>query len=79
MVCAVQADGTESINTITIQTGSVKEIEAQTEPIQNCRFYAGIELPEGWYFSYKVQKYIVCSVPLMVSRDSIKQQSEVDE
>ena len=45
---------------------------------ENCRFYAGIELPEGWYFSYKVQKHIVCDTPIVVSPDMINVQKEVE-
>jgi len=50
-----------------------EEIRAACEPTENCRFYGGIELPEGWYFSYKVEKHIVCSVPIQISRDMLKE------
>lgn len=44
-------------------------IEELTNPIENCKYYAGMELPDGWYWSYKVQKYIICTIPLSVSID----------
>ena len=42
-------------------------ILAKSEPTENCRFYRGFELPEGWFFSYKMEKFIVCTIPLIVS------------
>ncbi len=47
------------------------EINNMCNPTENCRFYGGIELPEGWFFSYKVEKHIVCSVPLRISREML--------
>lgn len=47
-------------------------IIAQTTPSENCRFYMGIELPEGWMFSYKMEKFIICTIPITVTPDMIK-------
>ena len=55
-----------------------EEIREKTNPYENCRFHAGIELPEGWYFSYKVQKHIVCDTPIKVSPDMIDVQRELE-
>jgi len=49
-----------------------EEILDQTIPTDNCRFFAGMELPEGWFFSYKTEKHIVCSVPLIIHPNMIK-------
>lgn len=40
-------------------------------PNENCRFYMGYELPHGWVFSYKNEKFIGCSDKLRVKRDMI--------
>lgn len=47
-------------------------VHAQCSPSENCRFYGGIELPEGWFFSYKVEKHIVCSIPIRVTEDMLQ-------
>jgi hypothetical protein len=39
--------------------------------LDNNRIYMGYELPEGWYFSYKVEKYIVCEKDLAITPDMI--------
>ena len=44
-----------------------QEILDKSEPTENCRFHAGFELPEGWFFSYKTEKFIVCTIPISVS------------
>jgi len=49
-----------------------KQIKNVCEPIENCRFYSGIELPEGWFFSYKVEKHIICTIPLKINRDMLQ-------
>lgn len=38
-------------------------------PTENCRFYAGMELPEGWVFSYKYEKFIGCQIKLKVPKN----------
>jgi hypothetical protein len=35
-------------------------------------FYGSLELPDYWYFSYKVQKHIVCKTKLHLSKNMIK-------
>ena len=49
-----------------------EEILQQTEGTENCRFYAGYELPQGWFFSYKNEKFIICTIKLSVSPNMIK-------
>lgn len=47
---------------------SIKKLTLHTE---NCRYYMGIELPDGWVFSYKTQKFIGCSKELLVDMSMI--------
>lgn len=54
------------------------EIQAQTNTMENCRFYQGFELPDGWFFSYKHEKFIICTVPIVVTADMIRE-NVVDE
>lgn len=35
----------------------------------NSHLYRGIELPENWYWSYKVEKHIVCDTDLKIPKD----------
>jgi len=50
-----------------------EEIREQTNTMENCRFYGGVELPDGWFFSYKTEKFIVCTIPIVVTPDMIKE------
>jgi len=50
-----------------------QEILEKNNPTENCRFYGSVELPEGWFFSYKTEKHIICAVDIVVSRDMIKE------
>jgi hypothetical protein len=43
-----------------------------TEPTQNCRYHMGIELPPGWVFSYKHEKFVGCSTELEITPDMLK-------
>ena len=54
-----------------------EEIEAQTEPTENCRFHMGVELPEGWFFSYKVQKYIICTIKIEIEQGSVSKDQTI--
>ena len=56
-----------------------EEIIEQTHPTENCRFFAGMELPEGWFFSYKTEKHIVCSIPLLIKPEMIKLDSHYEQ
>lgn len=47
-------------------------IHQQTNNLENCKFHMGIELPEGWLFSYKHEKFIGCTKSLQVTRDMIQ-------
>jgi hypothetical protein len=51
-----------------------QEILDATDPTSNSRFYMGVELPEGWVFSYKMEKFIGCGIELLVSPDMVTQQ-----
>lgn len=54
-------------------------IQSQTNTMENCRFYQGYELPEGWYFSYKHEKFIVCTIPITVTPNMIKENVVTEE
>lgn len=49
-----------------------EEINNLTNTTENCRFYSGIELPEGWLFSYKTEKFIVSTIPIIITKDMIQ-------
>lgn len=40
-----------------------------SQPTENSPYYAGIELPEGWVFSYKYEKFIGCTKKLKVNKE----------
>ena len=54
-----------------------EEFQKKEVPTSNCRFYYGIELPEGWVFSYKMEKFIGCSQEIRITKDMIRKSSEV--
>lgn len=51
--------------------GIPDEILDLTDPTTNSKFHMGIELPDGWVFSYKFEKFIGCSTELHVSKEMI--------
>ena len=53
-----------------------EEISNKSEPTEDCPFYAGYELPPGWFFSYKMEKFIICKVPITVTPDMISTKKE---
>lgn len=42
-----------------------------TAPTENSRYFMGIELPEGWVFSYKMEKFIGCKIKIKVRKDQV--------
>lgn len=50
-----------------------QEISEKSEPTENCKFYRGYELPDGWFFSYKMEKFIICTIPIEVSSAMISE------
>ena len=48
-----------------------KKILDATDPTSNSQLYMGIELPKGWVFSYKMEKFIGCEIELLVSPEMI--------
>jgi hypothetical protein len=56
-----------------------EEIEQKSNPLENSQIYGGIELPDGWFWSYKTQKYIVASKPIEITRDMIKSDQDYEE
>ena len=55
-----------------------QEAYDQNCPTENCKFWRGYELPDGWLFSYKTQKYIICSKEIYVSPDMIKREEDYE-
>jgi hypothetical protein len=49
-----------------------KEIEEKINTFENCRYYLGYELPNGWFFSYKDEKFIVCTIPIVITKNMIR-------
>jgi hypothetical protein len=55
-----------------------EEILAKTIPQENCRYYMGIEVPEGWLFSYKNEKFIGCTLELLIDESMLSRVAEAD-
>jgi len=49
-----------------------EHINGLTNVFENNKYYMGFELPEGWFFSYKNEKFIICTIPLTVTTQMIK-------
>ena len=47
------------------------DIIDKTNPYENCRFHMGIELPRGWVFTYKNEKFIGCSIDLKIEESML--------
>ena len=56
-----------------------EEISGKSDPYENSPIYGGIELPDGWLWSYKTQKYIIATKPIAITKDMIKRDSDYDE
>lgn len=63
------------------ENGSTEEVSAESvmdkvEPTENCPYacYGNfcLELPDGWFFSYKTEKFIICTKELQVSPSMLK-------
>jgi len=50
-----------------------KEIVEKTDGLEDCRFHMGYELPLGWFFSYKMEKFIICDREISVLPKQIKE------
>jgi len=55
-----------------------KEIEEKSDPTSNSPVYMGYELPGGWFFSYKMEKFIVCDHPLAVDPSMIQSNEDFE-
>lgn len=55
------------------------DISKKSIRTENCQFYQGIELPEGWVFTYKTEKFIGCSNELRITKDMIQESKNVLE
>jgi len=47
------------------------DILDRTKSTENCRYHMGVELPEGWIFSYKHEKFVGCSVEIEITSDML--------
>jgi len=48
-----------------------EEINKKTNGLENCKYYSGIELPDGWFFSYKTEKFIISTIPIIITKGMI--------
>ena len=60
-------------------TKTPDDISARTESTENCRYHMGVELPEGWVFSYKHEKFVGCSIEIEITSDMLHVNSTSDE
>lgn len=51
----------------------------KVDPTQDGKFHAGIELPDGWVFSYKTEKFIGCRVNIKIPKAWVVPSSSVGE
>jgi hypothetical protein len=63
---------TDYIDSNDIMISGYGNTQIKQDPYNNNSFYAGIELPEHWYWSYKVEKHIVCDKDLIIPWKNIK-------
>ena len=54
------------------------EILDQSCPTENCKFWGEFELPDGWLFSYKTEKHIICTKELLVTPDMIRKEENYE-
>jgi len=64
--------------------GSTYEIIPQgilegCRPTENCKFWAEYELPDGWLFSYKTEKHIICTKDILVSSSMIRKEEDYED
>jgi len=55
----------------TVSTKVPEEIKELTIPTDNCQYHMGIELPLGWVFSYKHEKFVGCSIEIKITPDML--------
>tara|TARA_R110000824_G_scaffold33443_3_gene107176 strand:+ start:734 stop:1249 length:516 start_codon:yes stop_codon:yes gene_type:complete len=48
-------------------------------PLENSKIYGGVELPEGWLWSYKTEKHIIATKPIVLTSDMFKKDSYYDD
>jgi hypothetical protein len=53
-----------------------QEIDEATDQTENSKYFGGIELPEGWLWSYKTQKYIIATEPITITRNMLHKDTE---
>lgn len=54
-----------------VSTTIPDEIQDLAQPTENCRYHMGYELPEGWVFSYKMEKFVGCGIKLKITPDML--------
>jgi len=64
----------------TYEDGSVEESPANLgDELKNSRGYGKFLLPEGFEFSYKMQKFIISKKPIVFTRDMVTVRQEDDD
>jgi hypothetical protein len=53
-----------------------EEISVASSPSENSKIYGGIELPDGFLWSYKAQKYIIANKPIVIDKGMISKDTE---
>jgi len=48
-------------------------------PTENCKYFMGLELPEGWLFSYKTEKHIVSTIPIIITQNMIQLNGAIEK
>jgi hypothetical protein len=51
--------------------GIPKYFSKMANPTENSRFHMGIELPKGFVFSYKTEKFIGCTIKIKVKKEDV--------
>jgi hypothetical protein len=61
------------------EDGSFEDKHVESEGTENSQMYGGYKLPEGFIFSYKMQKFIGSTKPLTFTKDMVVSRSEEDD
>jgi hypothetical protein len=50
----------------------IQGLDTTPEGAEGSRFWCGIEVPEGWFFSYKIERFLCCERELVACRRHIR-------
>ena len=54
------------------------EIIDLSDPFNNSKYWMGIELPDGFYFSYKTEKFIISEIPIVINTEMIQEDDKYE-